>query len=87
MDLIGPLTETKNGNAYIMTVTDLYSKWPMAYSIPSKEAVHIATCLINVFSIFGFPRAVLSDNGSEFCNKVRKYQTFFNLKLFLFSEQ
>lgn len=53
IDFVGPLPETERGNKYIITCTDLFSKWPV------------------IFTTFGIPKAVLSDNGSEFCNKVR----------------
>ena len=72
MDFVGPLEETTRGNKYILTITDLFSKWPVAYPLPSKEAENVAVCLINMFSNYGFPQAILSDNGSEFCNKVIK---------------
>ena len=38
--------------------------------MPNKEAVTVAHGMIKVFSTYEFPTAVLSDNGSEFCNKV-----------------
>ena len=30
IDLVGPLPETKRGNKYIITLSDYFSKWPLA---------------------------------------------------------
>ena len=37
IDLIGPLSLTTQGNKYILTVTDLWSKYVEAFSIPEKS--------------------------------------------------
>ena len=70
IDFIGPLDKTKRANSYIMTSTDLFSKWPIVYPLPSKEASGVALMIIKVFCTYGFPNAVLTDNGTEFVSKV-----------------
>ena len=45
IDLVGPLSETKQGNKYIITLSDYFSKWPEAQAIPSKHAVCVAQFL------------------------------------------
>ena len=59
-----------------MTCTDLFSKWPDAYATKSKEAVEVAKVMIRIFSTYGFPKVVLSDNGAEFCNAVSRTNPF-----------
>ena len=56
----------------ILTITDLFSKWAEAYALPDKRASSLALALVNLFCNKGISQAVLSDNGSEFCNEVRK---------------
>ena len=77
IDFVGPLNETPRGNKYILTCTDLFSKWPIAYPVPNKEAITVARIMVKIISTYGFPKIVLTDNGKEFCNKVRV--TFINI--------
>ena len=41
IDLIGPLQPTKQGNRYIVVITEYLIKWPEAKAIPSKNTEHI----------------------------------------------
>jgi len=34
LDIIGPLPTTKQGNKYIITLVDYFTKWPEAKAIP-----------------------------------------------------
>ena len=70
MDLIGPLSETKNGNKYIFTATDYFTKWVEAFPLKDKKATSVATCLQEMFYRHGAPNSILSDQGREFINEV-----------------
>ena len=67
------------GNQYILVVVDYVFKWVEA--IPSRtndNKVVIKFLKENIFSRFGTPRAIISDNGTHFCNRsfeslMRKY--------------
>ena len=72
IDLVGPLPETKQGNKYIITLSDYFSKWPEAAAIPSKHATGVARFLLDVFCRHGWPRVVLSDQGREFVNEINQ---------------
>ncbi len=48
MDLIGPLPKTSRGNQYIVTLTDYFSKWAEAASLPDKTANGIASFIYSV---------------------------------------
>ena len=61
------------GNQYILVDKDYVSKWVKA--IPSKtndNKVVIKFLKENIFSCFGTPRAIISDNSTHFCNRFFK---------------
>lgn len=45
IDLVGPLPRTAQGNRYIVTLVDYFSKWPEAEAIPDKSATSVALFL------------------------------------------
>ena len=48
MDLIGPLTVIPRGNKYIITLTDYFSKWAEAMTLPDKSAYGVARFMYSV---------------------------------------
>ena len=71
IDLTGPHPTSRSGHVFILTVIDLFTKWVEAIPIRNKEAVTVARALVDVvFSRFGVPLQLLSDNGKEFDNRV-----------------
>ena len=71
VDLVGPLTETDDGNKYILVTVDHVTRWPTATPIKNKQAITVALKLIEIFCTFGFPKGLLSDQGSEFVNNIQ----------------
>ncbi|KFM72206.1 Retrovirus-related Pol polyprotein from transposon 412, partial [Stegodyphus mimosarum] len=45
-DILGLLPRTGDGNKCILVVTDYFTKWPEAYTIPDQEAVTVADMMI-----------------------------------------
>ena len=71
MDLIGEFTETSRGNKYALTVIDMFSGYTFCIPIQSKSADDIVHAYnTNMYSKFGGSRKILSDNGTEFKNKL-----------------
>ena len=78
IDFLGPFSNSF-GNQYILVAVDYVSKWVEA--IPNRtndNKVVIKFLKENIFSCFGIPRAIISDNGTHFCNSsfetlMRKY--------------
>ena len=70
VDLWGPLTRSRSGNKYCMTVVDGFSKWAMAIALPSKKQEIVAEALVSRVFIMGWPDRLLTDRGKEFTNRV-----------------
>ena len=72
MDLIGKFDPPSTaGNKFALTVICMLSGWTWCIPIPDKSApVVVQAYLKNVHHLFGPSRKVLSDNGTEFKNKL-----------------
>ena len=53
-----------------MVVQDYFTKWAEAIPMPDQKAIRISEHLIKLFSIFGHPRIVHSDQGHNFGSTV-----------------
>ncbi|XP_062109054.1 uncharacterized protein LOC133819743 [Humulus lupulus] len=70
IDFMGPFPPLF-GNLYILLVVDYVSKWVETTTITKNDArVLVKFIQKNIFSIFGTPREILSDEGTHFANKV-----------------
>ena len=70
IDLTGPYPRSGRGKKYILVVTDLFSRWVEAFALGSSETpVILRTLDREVFSRWGYPKAILSDNGPQFTSK------------------
>ena len=57
-------------NQFILVAVDYVSKWAEAVPIKTIDnQVVIKFLRENIISRFGAPRAIISDNGSHFCNR------------------
>lgn len=63
------MPQSTSANNYILTLLDVFTKWPEAVYIKSKNAVDVALALYQFFLNMGFIR---SDQGREFGKKFRK---------------
>ena len=68
-DLVGPLTQTLDGNSYILTYVDLFSRWIEIRPLPDKSAESVLKGLDSIFSVRGPCINLTGDNGREFINK------------------
>lgn len=67
IDILGPLPRTERNNQYVLVVMDYFTKWPEALPIPDQTAETVAeACVHHVFSRFGSPRQLHSDQGRNF---------------------
>lgn len=71
LDIVGPLTESNDGNAYILTLQDDLTKFSEAYSIPDKSSVTVAKTFAEEYIMrYGIPRTIVTDQGKEFMNEL-----------------
>ena len=66
---------TNRGKRYILTVVDYATRYPKAVPLEKIDTESIAEALIGIFSRVGFPREILSDNGSQFVSQMMKEVT------------
>lgn len=78
MDLIGPFLETAQGNRYILTMTDLFTKWVIAEPLKSKTATEVSPILIKKLYTFGMVKKIITNQGSEFVNQVKDCESAFH---------
>ena len=70
IDFMGPFPASYS-NLYILLAVDYVSKWVEAIPTRTNDAKVVAQFLrSNIFSRFGTPRALITDNGTHFCKKV-----------------
>jgi len=66
IDFVGPFQTTDNGNKYILSVIDLFSRFCILKALPSRATEGVIKTLREVFCQYGFPNTLLSDNALEF---------------------
>ena len=70
IDFMGPFP-TSFGFVYILLAVDYVSKWVEAIAVTTNDAKVVLKFLHkNIFTRFGTPRAIISDEGTHFCNKL-----------------
>jgi transposase InsO family protein len=71
MDIVGPLTQTCEGNRYLLTFQDELSKYTLAVPISQQDALTIARVFVEqIILIFGIPQILLTDQGSIFLREL-----------------
>ncbi|KAK3924442.1 Retrovirus-related Pol polyprotein from transposon 412 [Frankliniella fusca] len=73
VDIAGPFPTTSSGQRYLLVAVDYFTRWPEAIPIPSLHAEVVAKALVtNIFSRFGSPCELHSDQGRSFESAVFK---------------
>ena len=71
IDFMGPFPPSY-GNLYILVAVDYVSKWVEAIACPSNDGKTVLKFLKrNIFTRFGVPRALITDEGTHFVNRLR----------------
>ncbi|GJS81864.1 reverse transcriptase domain-containing protein [Tanacetum coccineum] len=69
IDFMGPFLKSHKFE-YILVAVDYVSKWVEAQALPTNDARVVITFLKKLFSRFRIPKALISDRGTHFCNKI-----------------
>jgi transposase InsO family protein len=70
-DLFGPMVDASCKSADILCITDAFTKYAVATSIPNKDAQTVAKAIFEQwFCKFGIPAQIHTDGGKEFVNKL-----------------
>ena len=71
MDIMGPFSETDNGNQYLLVIGDLFTKFCIAIPLPDTTAVTVAEAFVSHWiSYFGVSFELHTDKASYFQGKV-----------------
>lgn len=66
IDHLGPFVKSKNGNSYILTVVDGFTKYLFARAVRDTKTKTTIKALIGIFYDFGLPSRIISDRGTSF---------------------
>ena len=70
MDFMGPFPPSFS-HLYILLALDYVSKWVEAILTRTNDASVVAKFLhSHIFTRFGTPRALITDEGTHFCNRL-----------------
>ncbi|MEZ0208637.1 MAG: RNase H-like domain-containing protein [Candidatus Paceibacterota bacterium] len=70
IDLGQIATTSTKGNNYFLVLADICTRFVLIRALPDKAALTVARTLYQLFTDFGLPKILQSDNGSEFKNQV-----------------
>jgi transposase InsO family protein len=70
-DLFGPMVDASRKSAYILCITDAFTKYAVVTTIQNKDAQTVAKAIFEQwFCKFGIPAQIHTDGGKEFVNKL-----------------
>nr|XP_009630734.1 uncharacterized protein LOC104120633 [Nicotiana tomentosiformis] len=70
IDFMGPFPSSR-GNKYILFAVDYVYKWVVSIALPTNDSKVVANFVKkNIFTRFGTPRALISDESTHFCNRL-----------------
>ena len=72
LDCVGPLPKTKSGHRFLLTIMCAATRYPEAFPLRSLKAKPVVKALIRFFSIFGLPKVIQTDQGSNFLSRLFK---------------
>ena len=71
IDFIGPINPTSLSKKHILVCTDFVTKWVEAKAISfATEKVVVDFLFTEIFTRFGVPREIVSDNGPQFISNL-----------------
>jgi hypothetical protein len=76
LDFVGPISPMSHRKNYILVCTDYVTKWVEAKSLfRSIEKFVVEIIYEDIFTRFGVPREIVTDQGTQFTSKMMKEMT------------
>ena len=73
MDIMGPLPTTARQKRFLLVVVDYFTRWIELFPLKSTTSIEVSKILMNeVFSRYGLPKHIVSDNGPQFISNLFK---------------
>ena len=60
LEVLGPMPATRNGHRYIVTLTDLHSKWVETLPMRACVSAQVVRHIVDIVRHFGYPLGVLT---------------------------
>ena len=71
MDIVGPVDISRNGNRYILVLSDYASRFVMTIPMIDQTAKTVAAHLVNeILTKYGAPEQILTDQGTNFLSEL-----------------
>ena len=71
-DIVGPLPKSRSGYRYVLTMMDLFSKFPAAVPLKKVDNTTVLDAMLEVFASYGLPKVLLTDQGSVFTSRLTR---------------
>lgn len=83
MDLLGPFPPASGQRRFLIVIVDYFTKWVEAKPLASITEKQVEGYIWkNIITCFGIPRAIITDNGSQFNNeKFKKFCLNYRIQL------
>ena len=73
LDFVGPINHTSKKKKYILVCTNYVTKWVEAKALPAASEQSVVDFLFNdIFTRFGVPREIVTDQGTQFTSHLVK---------------
>ena len=70
MDIVGPLPRSRSENRFVLVLCDYATRYAEAVPMRTVHAEAVADELVKVFSRVGIPEEILTDQGTNFTDKL-----------------
>ena len=70
IDCVGPLPRSRSGSQYLLTVMCQATRYPAVYPLHTISAKSVVRALSKFISVFGIPKVIQSDQGSNFTSRL-----------------
>ena len=69
--ILGPLPGSKQGYKNVIVATEYMSRWAVAKAVHKVSRFEVCDFLLeNICTIFGFPKQLVTDQGSQFMSEL-----------------